>query len=151
MEILKVRSVIKPLEKKISNTRKKLFSTGNLNVTGGKTKWIKYGNLKVQGTYEYRACHILDEMLRLGEIYSWEYTNDRFPYLNEDSKKSSYLLDFKVYTTKNSFYYLETKGYIKENDINKWKSVKDLGFDLHVWFEEELKFQENRLNIKNAV
>ena len=50
------------------------------------------------------------------EILFWEYTNDRIQYLDKNSKQRSYLFDFKICTVK-TIYYIETKGYVKENDL----------------------------------
>lgn len=106
---------------------------------GGYTKYLEYKNIKVQGTYELRMCHILDKMVEENKIYSWEYTNDRYPYIRKNGDKSTYLLDFKVYTNKEEFYYIETKGFIRENDIEKWDAIRNLGFRLDVLFIEDIK------------
>jgi hypothetical protein len=131
-----------PWKNNISLTRKQMFKTGNLNITGGTTKWIKYKNIKVQGSYEYRVCIILDKWLELKKIKKWEYTNDRFQYVGIDKKQHNYLLDFKVWNNDNTFYYLETKGFSKENDNLKWNAVKDAGFNLKVWFNDDIKSNE---------
>ena len=47
----------------ISKTRKELFKNGHIDVTGGNTKWLNYKNIRVQGSYEFRACIILDSLL----------------------------------------------------------------------------------------
>ena len=46
---------------KTSNSVKKTYENGK-NVYGGKTKWHDYNGIKVQGTYELRACKILDNL-----------------------------------------------------------------------------------------
>jgi len=70
-------------------------------------KWCLYNGIKIQGTYELRTCNILDEMLKQKLIYKWEYTKDKIKYLGIDNDFHYYLIDFKVYTNKNEFYYLE--------------------------------------------
>jgi len=129
----------------ISNGRKEAFKNGLINITGGTTKWFKYKDIKVQGTYELRACFIFDKWKEEGKIKNWEYTNDRIEYIDLDSKKHTYLLDFKIFENDNSFYYIETKGYKKDNDELKWKAVRDKGYKLEVWFEENILKEESSL------
>lgn len=124
---------------KISLKRKEKFAKGELLNTGGTTKWLDYNNTKVQGTYELRMCSILDRMKELNEILDWEYTNDRVKYINIINEDSTYLLDFKVYRNDKSFYYIETKGYQKDNDLLKWKAARDLGLELVIYFNEDIK------------
>ena len=131
-----------------SEHHKKLYMDGKNHVAGGTTKWYDYGNIKVQGTYELRTCSILDKKKEKGIIYDWVYTNDRYDYVDIDGKKRTYLLDFKIYNTLNSFYYLETKGWVKDNDYLKWESVRKKGYRLDVWYLEDIKNEENVLNIK---
>jgi hypothetical protein len=133
--------------KKISETRKKMFKNGELNVTGGNTRWIHYKNIKVQGSYEYRMCVVLDKMKKEEIISNWEYTNDRFPYVAKDGNKHTYILDFKVFRNDGTFYYIEVKGYIRENDRLKWEAVKDSGSEIEVIFEQDIKTMETSLNI----
>lgn len=128
---------------KISNTRKKLFKENKLKVTGGNTKWYTVetsnGKIRVQGTYEVKTCKILDSWKINRKIKNWEYTNDRIEYIGTDEKTHLYLLDFKILKNDNSFYYLETKGYKRENDELKWKAVKYLGYELKIWYDRDIK------------
>lgn len=117
------------------------YKNGKL-VYGGTTKWLKYKDIKVQGSYEYRTCIILDKWLESKKIQNWEYTNDRFGYIGIDGKNHNYLMDFKVWNNDGTFYYIEIKGYQKENDKLKWKSVQENGYKLEVWFEKEIKQNE---------
>jgi hypothetical protein len=115
-------------------------------VYGGTTKWYNVetsnGSIKVQGTYEIRACKVLDKLKEESKIRNWEYTNDRVEYIKEDGKKHLYLLDFKVWNKDGSFYYVEVKGFKTDNDELKWQAVKDKGFNLEVWFDKDLKEKE---------
>ncbi len=121
-----------------SKSQKKAYKNGSQYVAGGTAKWLDYKGIKVQGSYELRMCHILDEMKGKNEIENWEYTNDRFEYVGVDDKTHNYLMDFKVFK-ENSFYYVETKGYMRENDELKWKAVRDLGYRLDVLFNEDIE------------
>jgi hypothetical protein len=118
------------------------YANGNNYVAGGTSKWYNYKNIKVQGSYELRACKILDKWKESNIIKDWEYTNDRLQYIGEDYKQHSYLLDFKVIENDNSFYYLETKGYTTSNDLLKWEAVRNQGFNLKIWFDKEIKENE---------
>jgi hypothetical protein len=130
---------------KISTARKKRFANGSLKVTGGNTKWLTYKNFKVQGSFEYRTCIILDQTVENGKIAKWEYTNDRVPYINSKGKSATYLLDFKVWDNDGRIYYIETKGYIREDDELKWSAARSLGLILEVWFENDIVAHEAML------
>jgi len=127
---------------KISATRKQMFRNGNLKVTGGTTKWISYKDIKIQGSYEYRTCLILDKWEELKKISKWEYTNDRFRYVGIDGNIHNYLMDFKIWNPDGTFYYLEVKGYQKPNDKLKWDAVRKAGFPLVVWFNDDIIREE---------
>lgn len=129
-----------------SEIHKNNYKNGKIQ-GGGTTKWFTYKNdLRVQGTYELRACIILDKLKELGKISNWEYTNDRIPYFDKNNIQHTYLLDFKVIKN-NKEYYIETKGYEKELDFYKWKTVREKGFILKIWKKEHLKKFEKLLNI----
>ncbi len=127
---------------KRSIAARKAYADGKNYVAGGTTKWLNYKSIKVQGTYELRTCFILDSWKEKGLIIDWQYTNDRFPYIDIEGKYRTYILDFKVFNLDDSFYYIETKGFERENDKLKWKAVRDLGIKLLVWFNEDIKKEE---------
>lgn len=124
--------------KTMSESLKLQYKNGR-NAKGGYTEYLNYNGVKVQGTYEFRMCKVLDKMKDQGYIIGWEYTKDRFPYVDEDGNSRTYLLDFKVFNNDGTFYYVETKGFIRKNDELKWKAVRDLGFRLDVLFDEDIK------------
>lgn len=61
---------------------------------GGNTKWLAYNEIKVQGTYEFRMCHILDNWVSSGKILTWKYAYRRIPYAGLDGKTHTYIPDF---------------------------------------------------------
>ena len=61
-----------------------------------------------------------------------------FLYVDSKKKEHTYLLDFKVFTFDNNFYYIETKGWIKPNDKFKWKAVRDKGYKLDIWLLKDI-------------
>jgi superoxide dismutase len=126
----------------ISAYQRLLYADNRNYVAGGTSKWLPYKDIKVQGSYELRVCYILDTMLDKNEILSWEYTNDRFPYIGIDGTTHTYLLDFKVERNDGSFYYIETKGYTKDNDFCKWQAVSDYGNELIVWYLKDIELAE---------
>lgn len=136
-------------KKKMSDIKKNMYAEGNHAQGGGRTKWYQYKDIKVQGSFELRACRILDKMVELTVIKKWEYTNDRIKYVGFDSKKHTYLLDFKVYKNNGEFYYLETKGYKVELDDLKWEETKNQGYDLIVWFKQDLEQKEKEFNLRH--
>jgi endogenous inhibitor of DNA gyrase (YacG/DUF329 family) len=136
-------------KKKMSETRKKMFAEGVINVTGGTTKWLKYKDCKVQGSYELRTCYILDNWKNLDLIKDWEYTNKRITYTNISGKTATYLLDFKLIANDEKEIFLETKGFIRENDELKWEMCSKLGMTLKVWFSSDIKIAESINDIES--
>lgn len=143
----KHRIVSLDTRKKLSNILKKAYKDGRPNL-GGKTKWVDVkssnGIIRVQGSYEVRAVKILDILKNKNVIYDWEYTNDRITYTGIDNKNHTYLIDFKVFNTKDDFYYLEIKGRQRDNDVLKWKAVKNKGYNLSIWYNEDLREYESK-------
>lgn len=129
------------LPKVQSENLKSQYANGK-KVFGGTSKWYQYGDMKVQGTYELRTCKILDEMMRRNLIREWQYAPCRMPYVGMDGKNHNYLIDFRVDCLDNTFYFIETKGWIRENDELKWKSVRDAGHNLQVWFLKDIEEKE---------
>jgi hypothetical protein len=140
---------IKKLSIKTSESLKKSYRDGKINLTsGGFIKWYNYKNIKVQGTYELRACYYLDFLKENNKIKNWEYTKDKFPYIDNNGNKRTYLLDFKIITNNDNIIYIETKGREFENDYYKWKAVKILGYKLKVWRKKDLKRKERFFKTK---
>jgi len=129
----------------ISENMKKQYKNGK-EVLGGTTKWYTYKNFRVQGSYEYRTCFILDKMLENKEILFWEKTRDRIQYKYKNAEHW-YLIDFKLIDLNNVKYYIETKGYVQEKDYYKWDEADRLGLRIDKWFIDDIKKQEERLNI----
>jgi len=140
----KHRNVTDLNRRKLSDLLKNQYAHGR-NVSGGYTKWLSYKNIKVQGTYEFRACKILDSWKDSGKIKDWEYTKDRFSYKDENKTKRFYLLDFKIFENDGNFYYVEVKGYTRPIDEIKWRAVRDLGYKLEIWFSGTLRKYESCL------
>lgn len=132
-----------------SRFQKTLYATGVQKVGGGKTKWYTYNTIKVQGTYELRTCLILDQMKLNGDIMRWTYATDRYSYIGIDGNSHIYIIDFKIYINANDFYYIETKGFVKPNDILKWETVRRYGHTLHTWFKDDLLRFESKYLIQS--
>lgn len=131
----------------LSNTQIKMYKENKNHVAGGTTTWLEVetslGVIKVQGSYEVRTCKILDKLKHSGDIKEWEYTNDKIQYVDVNGKTRNYLLDFKVFDNVGGFYYIETKGFKRENDELKWKQTRKLGYKLLIWFNNDITEQEN--------
>jgi len=137
----------KERSKKISDKLKEAYKKGR-KIFGGTTKWYQYKQIKVQGTYELRACFILDAMKFNSYIKDWSYANDRFQYIDVTGKQRLYLPDFKIIKEDGSHFYVETKGYSTPTDEVKWKAVLDQGHILQIWRNANLKKYEKEFNIK---
>jgi hypothetical protein len=121
-----------------SSIHKNAYKNGRNFVAGGTTKWIKYRDIKVQGSYEFKACQILDTLKANGEIKDWFYAKDRIPYFTKDGISHTYLIDFTVLLNDESIKYIEVKGRETELDHIKWKAVTDLGHTLEIWRKTDL-------------
>ena len=91
-------------------------------------------------------CKILDSWKFENQIKDWEYTKDRIVY-EYNGKKSTYLLDFKVFKNDGSYYYLEIKGYQINRDLAKWNETVKQGHELFIWFEKDIKYNESILSL----
>lgn len=110
---------------------------------GGKTQWYQIetsnGMVKVQGTYEVRVVHILQNWKRTGKIKDWEYNNSlRIQYTWEDGSIHYYLPDFKVYPNQTDLHLIQVKGYQKDQDSLKWNETIKQGYTLFVWFQKDI-------------
>lgn len=117
---------------------KQSFQKGVRPCRGGKCKRYKYKQILVQGTYQLRACYILDKFIERNKIKSWQYTNDRIKYKWQNGTEHYYFPDFKVMNNDNSWYYLEIKGFKKYIDKLKWDQTIQQGYTLKVWFEKDI-------------
>lgn len=130
---------------KTSKRMKESYKNGR-KIYGGKTKWIltntSVGEIYVQGSYEARVCKILDKWKNESKIKNWEYTKDRIKYIGIDNKEHFYLIDFKIFENDNSFWYLEVKGFKRENDDLKWNAVKNQGYNIDIWFKKDIEHKE---------
>jgi hypothetical protein len=81
----------------------------------------------------------------MSRVLHWEYSNERITYTWEDGSEHTYLLDFKVVDSDHNVFFIETKGFIRENDERKWKATRDLGIDLRIWFYEDIVRYENEI------
>ena len=127
----------------ISTLMCEAYVNGKLKPYGGSgcrstIKTETNGEVQVQSSYESRACKIFDNWVNKSKIICWEYTSDRFQYLDEAGKERTYFPDFKITKLDGTFYYLETKGFEKLRDKFKWDSVKQHGFQIEVWFEDDI-------------
>ena len=132
---MKKQNIDKEFRRKKSELMKSEYKNGKRIATGGRSNWIKYNELNVQGEIEFNICKALDILKEESSIFDWDYTNDRIPYNNLKGSESTYLLDFKVFITKDFFFYIESKGYAIDNDLMKWSSVLNKGFPMKVFFQ----------------
>jgi hypothetical protein len=114
------------------------YSSGKNYIGGGLTKWIQYKDIKVQGTYEYRACEILDAMKERNEIKEWWYSITRIKYRHKDNVERTYIIDFTFENLDGSKKHIEVKGWIEDTDRVKWEETRKQGLDLDVWMHEDL-------------
>jgi hypothetical protein len=85
-------------------------------------------HIKIDGTWELKTSIYLDS-LKL----NWKRNKIRFPYINKESKISTYCPDFYIEEWDS---YLEIKGYETDLDRLKWSQFKD---KLIIWREPDLE------------
>lgn len=102
------------------------------------------GIVKAQGKFEVRAIKILDKLIEENKIINWKRNEDFIKYIDINNLHRNYLPDFKLFD-KNGFYYLEIKGYLRENDILKLNGVKNKNLRIEIWFDRELKMFEKQI------
>lgn len=127
----------------VSEQTKKAYAEGRLKPYGGSgcRTSVKVQNgdtIQVMSSYEAEACMIFDLWVKEKKIRYWEYTADRFAYLDEHGEQRTYFPDFKIVENDGSFYYLETKGFEKIRDQYKWDAVKQQGHKIVVWFGNDI-------------
>ena len=116
---------------------KKSYETGKNFVAGGTTKWIQYKNIKVQGSYEFRMCEILDELKNSSRIKNWHYSSTRIKYEFEGLIRT-YIIDFTIDELDGSQRHIEVKGRETEIDKAKWAAAISQGLKLEIWRKEDL-------------
>lgn len=141
----KGRVVTNAQKQNISNGRKKAFEENKIKVTGGTTKWIQYKSIKVQGSFEYRFCLVLDRLLSDGKIKSWSYATERVKYIGLDKKEHVYIIDFAVERLDSTKYFVEVKGFLRPNDLYKINCAIQSGRELYIAFNKQIKEQEAAL------
>ncbi len=55
------------------------------------------------------------------------------------------------YLHQNSISYIETKGFIRENDELKWEMCKKLNLNLKVWFKSDIDKAEQFAEVADVV
>jgi len=120
-----------------SSIHLKAYEKGSNYVAGGTTDWLNYKDIKVQGTYELRACEILDELKEQRKIKDWSYSTKRVQY-DHEGKNRTYIIDFTIEDIDGSERYIEIKGREVELDKIKWNAARQQGLNLEVWRYEDL-------------
>ena len=121
-----------------SYVNKKAYADGRNYVSGGNTKWFGYKDIKVQGSYELKACQKLDSLKSDGEIKDWVYSKNRFKYKESENIERTYIIDFTITLNDDSIKFIEVKGRENEIDHIKWETVRNLGYDLEIWRKSDL-------------
>lgn len=137
--LLSAKATLSMTEAYATGTRLPYGGAGARSVVNTKL----HGQITVLSSYEVEVCGILDDWHDRGIIKHWDYTPDRFKYLDECGKQRTYFPDFKITENDGSFYYLETKGFMQIRDQYKWDAVKQQGYSLDVWFLDNIRQHKN--------
>lgn len=90
------------------------YSSSNVS---GRAKIYEYREFRLKGTWELKFAEWLDR-----NFLEWTNKIEGFEYEWQGAKRT-YFPDFYI---KSLNLYVEIKGYERERDIEKWKSVKNL-------------------------
>lgn len=134
------------------HTRAKVGSANGMYNTeapkgSGRCKYITYTStvsgctFLLQGSYELRFAKILDKLNCL-----WEKTKDRFPYTYQ-GKARTYNPDFKVVRSGDRICYYETKGYIDDIALVKFKLMQDSKIPFIVVDKKKLQHYERHVTV----
>lgn len=136
------------LSKLMSERLLKGYADGSRKQAGGMVSWYKYGDVAVQGSFELRACRILDVMQSAGKIKQWGRCSERFSYFDTvTDKQRTYSPDLFFIDDCDMVIILEIKGFATETDHCKWNQLKTIGRSLEVWMLADLEAHENALGI----
>lgn len=125
-----------------SDALKEKYANGDMKPYGGNLKSYEYtkrcgSTIIVKGTYELKACGILDSMIENGTINDWEYETKRIPYVDMDDVSRTYFPDFTI--IKDGVESLvEVKGFEREIDQYKWQAAREI-YDLDVWKADNIR------------
>lgn len=134
------------LSKSISKRLIVDYASGKRKVLGGKIRKYSYSDLKVQGTYELRACKILDKLKELGKIIDWSYSTTRIKYFSKiHQRERTYIVDFTIIQN-DGISLLEVKGRVRDEDFEKWEAARKL-FPFEVWYNRDLLKNEFQLGL----
>lgn len=82
---------------------------------GGKTYTFRSG-------FEYEWAKYLNILKTAKEIYDWEYESETFDFFKFGyrNKPYSYTPDFKIWSSRKSWHFEETKGHLTTKDLSKY-------------------------------
>ncbi len=129
----------KEQSERMSKIAKEKPNSYSINNVSGRAKIYEYNGFKLKGTWELDVAKFLDK-----ENIKWTNKTNPFPYFWNEKWHlyfpDFYLPDFNMY--------IEVKGYERERDLEKWKSVKKL----IILKEKEIEMlRENKSNIKQYI
>lgn len=120
------------------------YASGVSKPYGGNIKRQDYINhsgetITVIGSYEVRACKILDSWIEKGSLVEWIYTPGGFEYFDESDNKHTYFPDFKLIFNDSHVEFLEVKGFKRDLDEFKWSYFRTYHKQiLNVWYNSDL-------------
>lgn len=125
------KDAISAFSKQVSERMKAQYASGWDAVCGRSKKYdyesIVAGKIKVDGTWELKVAIYLDSI-----GVEWSRPTNRFDYIKQCGKKSTYKPDFYV---KDWNSYIEVKGYKTELDLCKWSQFTE---KLIIWERDDL-------------
>lgn len=91
-----------------------------------KTRRNKQKYYPFKSKFEYEFANLLDK-----KGYKYEYEPDKLLWV---PKPKTYCPDYKIWLSENKFYYIETKGNLRQDDRTKMKAIKEQYPDVDIRF-----------------
>lgn len=123
--------------KKAINDHPESYSSNNVC---GRTKLIKYNGFTLNGKWELNVAEFLDD-----NNIKWTNIIDEEIYYKWNGKNHRYFPDFYL---EDFDLYIEVKGYQRDRDIEKWKSLNNL---IILKNKEISKIQKGELDINYII
>ena len=97
---------------------------------------------------EYNYALYLSFLKERGQIKDWFYEPDKFWFDGIRAGVTNYRPDFKIIENNDSFYYVETKGYLNAKDKTKLKRMKKYHPEIDLRLVMQKDFNKN---VKNKI
>lgn len=115
-----------------------------LKTVGGKQCYFR-------SSWEWRMAKILEHWKHIGLCWDWEHEPDSYPLIAKKGEHKRYLPDFKIWTSDNTYYYIEIKGKFPAKDKRRLANFHKQYPDPIVELIREKKYKQLLEQYKKAI